>query len=51
MQLNEVKLNKLDDDWHFIMNHKFSFIPKRAKLVHVINKDFDYVKNYIQRMV
>lgn len=50
MQVNNVKLNPIEDDWHFIMNHKFSFIPERAKMVHIINKDFDYAKHYIQRL-
>lgn len=51
MQLNDVQLNELSEEWHFIMNHKFSFIPKKSKMVHVINKDFNYAKDYIQRMV
>jgi len=51
MQVNDVKLNDIPEDWHFVMNHKFSFIPERANLVHVINKDFEYAKDYIQRMV
>ena len=51
MQVNDVKLNDIPEEWHFVMNHKFSFIPKRANLVHVINKDFEYAKDYIQRMV
>jgi len=50
MQVNNVKLNPIEDDWHFIMNHTFSFIPERAKLVHIINKDFEYAKHYIQRL-
>ena len=51
MQLNNVQLNELSRDWHFVMNHKFSFILETTKMVHVINKDFDYAKDYIQRMV
>lgn len=51
MQLNDVKLNEISEEWHFVMNHKFSFIPKATKMVHAINKDFDYAKDYIQRMV
>lgn len=51
MQVNDVKLNDIPENWHFIMNHRFSFIPERANLVHVINKDFEYAKDYIQRMV
>ena len=51
MQLNDVQLNKLSSTWHFIMNHKFSFISSESKMIHVINKDFDYAKDYIQRMV
>jgi len=51
MKLNNVQLNELSEEWHFIMNHKFSFIPKKSKMVHVINKDFNYAKDYIQRMV
>ena len=51
MQLNNVQLNELSEEWHFIMNHKFSFITRKSKMVHVINKDFNYAKDYIQRMV
>lgn len=51
MQLNNVQLNELSKEWHFIMNHEYSFISRASKMVHVINKDFNYAKDYIQRMV
>ena len=51
MQVNNVKLNDIPEEWHFVMNHTFSFIPDRVNLVHIINKDFEYAKDYIQRMV
>ena len=51
MQVNDVKLNDIPESWHFVMNHKFSFIPKNTNLVHIINKDFEYAKDYIQRLV
>ena len=51
MQVNDVKLNDIPEDWHFVMNHKFSFILENTNLVHAINKDFEYAKDYIQRLV
>lgn len=49
MIINNVKEQTLTSDWHHFMD-KWSYIPKETKLVHVINKDFKYVKDYIQHL-
>lgn len=46
MILNDVKEQILTPDWHHFMD-KWSYIPTDTNFVHVINKDFAYVKNHI----
>ena len=48
MKHNNVRLVKMDDDWHHTM-HKWSYIPSGTKMVHVINKDFEHVKEYVKK--
>lgn len=38
----------LKTGWHHFMD-KWSYIPKDTKLVHCINKDFDYVRNWCEK--
>jgi len=47
--INKVECQLLTADWHHFMD-KWSYIPENTNLVHVINKDFEYVKNYIQHL-
>jgi len=43
---NNVKTTFLDEKWHYIIT-KWNYIPKDTALVHVINKDFEFVRNRI----
>jgi hypothetical protein len=45
-QLNDVKWHVLGGQWHHFMD-KENYIPRNAKFIHVINKNFDYVKNWL----
>lgn len=45
-KLNDVKWTKLGGQWHHFMD-KENHIPKSAKFIHVINKNFDYVRNWL----
>ena len=44
MQLNDVKLIEMGDEWHFIMNKGHSYIISKAKFVHCISKDFEFAR-------
>ena len=48
MKTNNINLINKNMDWHQTM-HQSSFIQKDTKMVHVINKDFDYVEKYIEK--
>lgn len=45
-KLNYVKWEVLGPQWHHFMD-KENTIPNDAKFIHVINKNFDYVKNWL----
>ena len=46
--LKNLSYQELGEYWHvFIDNH--SFVPEKAKLVHCVNKDFDYVRNWCEK--
>lgn len=45
-KLNNVTWQPLGDRWHYFMDKK-NIIPEDAKLIHVINKNFSYVKNWL----
>ena len=49
MQMNEVKLNPMTREWHFILNERFPYIAKGSKFVHIVNKRFDYVKEWYEK--
>jgi len=49
MQLNEVKLNDLTREWHFILNERFPYVVKDTKFIHVVNKRLDYVKEWYEK--
>ena len=46
---NNVTLTHLDKYWHHDMRGETSYIPSRTKIVHAINKDFDYVREYCEK--
>lgn len=48
MNANGVGVQWLDEKWHHFMD-KWSYIPKETNLVHVINKDFQYVKEWYEK--
>ena len=45
-KLNNINWTVLGPKWHHFMD-KENYIPKDAKFIHVINKNFDYVKNWL----
>lgn len=45
-KLNNVQWTNLGGLWHHFMD-KENYIPEDAKFIHVINKNFDYVKEWI----
>lgn len=48
MIANNVNRQLLSEDWHHFMD-KWSYIPDNTNLVHVINKDFKYVKRFYEK--
>lgn len=48
MILNEVKKQELTEDWHHFMD-KWNYIPSNTNLVHVINKNFEYVREWYEK--
>ena len=49
MKTNKVKLVPLDDIWHWTYRRHVNFIPKETKMVHVINKNFKFVKKHAKK--
>ncbi len=49
MKVNNVNLIELDDVWHWSHRKNTNFIPRETKIVHVINKNFESVKNYVKK--
>ncbi len=45
---NKVKTLKLDPTWHHFMD-KWNYIPHDVNIVHCINKNFEYVKEYVKK--
>ena len=46
--MNDVHIKWLDTKWHYFMDqHKI--IPKDTKLVHAINKEFQFVREYYEK--
>ena len=46
--LNEVATIKLDNTWHHFMD-KWNYIPHSTNIVHCINKNFKYVREYCEK--
>lgn len=49
MKVNNVNLIKLNDVWHFPYRGLINHIPKKTKLVHVINKNFKFIKEHVKK--
>jgi hypothetical protein len=45
---NNVSYQELGDYWHHFMDN-ISFIPNESKLIHCVNKDFQYVRNWYEK--
>ena len=45
---NNMKVQSIDDYWHYFLD-RGNFIPKAAKLVHVIHKDFKVVRDWCEK--
>jgi hypothetical protein len=48
MKINNVNQQWLTPEWHHFMD-KWNYIPANTNLVHVINKNFHYVKNWYEK--
>jgi hypothetical protein len=46
---NNVNLINLDEEWHYTLTINRRSIKNNPKLLHVINKKFEYVKKYVQK--
>ena len=49
MKVNNVNLIELNDVWHWPYRRDINFIPKETKIVHVINKNFEFVKKHVKK--
>ena len=49
MKVNNVNLIELNDTWHWPYRRDINFIPKETKIVHVINKNFEFVKKHVKK--
>jgi hypothetical protein len=49
MKINSVNLIELDDVWHFTYRKNINYISRKSKMIHVINKKFKYVKQYVKK--
>ncbi|MEJ6809391.1 MAG: hypothetical protein QNK69_03640 [Amylibacter sp.] len=47
-EINSLPTQFLDDRWHHFMD-KWNYIPNGTNIVHVINKNFGYVKNWYEK--
>lgn len=45
---NEVPVQLLNEQWHHFMD-KWNYIPDNTSLVHVINKNFNYVREWCEK--
>lgn len=48
VNLNDVRVQWLDGEWHYFMD-RMNFIPRKSKLVHVINKNFEFVRGWYEK--
>ncbi len=48
MSINKVEKQWLNEKWHHFMD-KWNYVPKGTNLVHVINKEFGYVREWCEK--
>lgn len=48
MEMNDVNVQFLTDKWHHFMD-KWNYIPNDTNIVHVVNKNFKYVKDWYEK--
>lgn len=48
MEINNISVQYLTEEWHHFMD-KWNYIPKYTNIVHVINKNFKYVKDWYEK--
>ena len=48
MEINSVNVQLLTNDWHHFMD-KWNYIPNNTNIVHAINKNFKYVKEWYEK--
>jgi len=46
--MNNVPIHNLDRQWHFIMD-KYNYVAFDTKLIHIINKEFEYVRGWYEK--
>jgi len=46
MQLKGLEGIQLDNRWHYQLNTSYNYIKPNAHFIHVINKEFDWVRNW-----
>jgi hypothetical protein len=49
MKTNNVNLINLDETWHFAYRDFINYIPIQSKMIHTINKNFEYVKKHVKK--
>jgi len=45
---NKVSIKKLDPKWHHFMD-KWNYVAKDTNLVHMVNKDFGFIKEWLEK--
>ena len=48
VKMNDIKIQWLNEKWHHFLD-KWDYIPANTTLCHVINKKFDFVKNWYEK--
>lgn len=48
MSINNLTRNQLLPEWHHVID-KWNYIPPNTQLVHVINKNFEYMKDWYEK--
>jgi len=49
MKTNNVNLIPLNENWHFTYRDFINYIPIESKMIHVINKNFEYAKKHVKK--
>lgn len=48
MATNNVPKQWLEETWHYFMDHQ-NYIPQKTNIVHIINKEFKFVKDWYEK--